>query len=103
MKISRVQYTLQQSFVAQNKQNISKVMEELRSLNNPGIRYSSCVLDDGKTFMHLVICQDEEAFKVIGSLESFKHFQEELKASNPEVPPKPENLTLVGSSYDFFN
>lgn len=100
MKIIRIQYTVSPEFAEANKKNIIKVMEELKSINNPGIRYSSYVLDDEKTFMHFVVFQDEEASKVIGNLESFKHFQAELKASNPEIPPKFENLALVGSSYD---
>ncbi len=100
MKIIRIQYTVSPAFAEANKKNIIKVMDELKSINHPGIRYSSYVLDDGKTFMHFVVFQDEEASKVIGNFESFKHFQAELMASNPEIPPKFENLTLVGSSYD---
>ena len=103
MKITRIQYTTSADFAEQNKQNIAKVMEELKSLNNPGIHYSSYILDDGKTFMHYVVIRDEEAGKVIPNLESFKHFQTELMASKPEVPAKVENLTLVGSSYDLLS
>ena len=103
MKITRIQYTVPSGFAERNKQNIAKVMQELRSSNHPGIRYSAYVLDDGKSFMHFVVFTDEEVGKnVINNLEAFKHFQSELKASNPEVPPKFEDLTLVGSSYDFF-
>ncbi len=100
MKITRVGYTVQQSFVEQNKKNIESVMQELRALNRQDIFYSSYVLDDGKTFMHFVVSKGDDASEVLGSLEAFKHFQSELKASNPEVPPKPENLTLVASSFD---
>src|SRR5436305_1209506 len=103
MKIMRVQYTVVPEFVETNKQNITKVMDKLRSIGSPGVRYSSYLLEDGKTFMHYVIMQDEAANKVILDLEEFKHFQSELKASRPEVPPKAENLSLVGSSYDILN
>lgn len=103
MKIMRIQYTVQPDFVERNKQNIVKVMQELRSLNHPGIRYSAYVLDDGKTFMHFVIFKDEESAKFIGDLESFKHFQSELKTSNPEIPPRFDNLSLVDSSYELLN
>jgi hypothetical protein len=104
MKITRIQYTVRSDFAEQNKQNIANVMQELGSLNHPGIRYSAYVLDDGKSFMHFVVFTDEEAGKnVINSLASFKRFQSDLKASNPEVPPKFEDLALVGSSYKFFD
>lgn len=100
MKIMKIQYTVQPGFAETNKQNIAKVMQELRTLNHPGVRYSAYTLDDGKTFVHLVTLKDEEAEKVIPSLESFKHFQTELRAGQPEVPPKFDDLALVGSSFD---
>jgi hypothetical protein len=102
MKATRIQYTVQPDFAERNKQNIAKVMQELRSLNHTGLRYSAYVLDDGKTFVHLVAFRDEESTTVIPNLESFKHFQAELMAGAPEIPPKFENLALVGSSYELF-
>jgi hypothetical protein len=75
---------------------------DLQSLNNAGIRYSAYLQDDGKTFVHFVAFKDDEASKQIGTLDSFKHFQSELKARSPEVPPQVANLTLVGSSFELF-
>jgi hypothetical protein len=103
MKIAKIQYTVQPGFTGKNKQNIAKVMQELRSLNHPGVRYSAYVLDDGKTFVHFVVFKDEEATKVIPNLASFKQFQSELVGSTPENPPVFENLALVGSSWDLFD
>ncbi len=40
--------------------------------------------------------------KILLELPSFKHFQEQLKLSVPEVPPKQEFLTLVGASNPVF-
>ena len=102
MKFLRIQYTVRPDFAERNKQNIAKVMQEWRASNHPEIHYSAYVLEDGKTFMHFVMFQNEDASSVISSLESFKHFQSELKAGNPEVPPKFDNLALVGSSYELF-
>ena len=102
MKATRIQYTVQPGFAEQNKQNIAKVMEELRAANHPGLRYSSYVLEDGKTFMHFVMYNDEQSETVIQNLASFKHFQTALRGSNPEVMPKFENLSIVGSSYEIF-
>ena len=100
MNIIRIQYTVAPGFVEANKKNIVNVMADLRSGNHPEIRYSSYVCEDGKTFMHVFISRDKEAQKIIDNLESFKHFQRELKASQPETPPQFQQLTLVGSSYD---
>ena len=101
MRISRVQYTIQADFVEQNKKNIEAVMRELRTINQPGFKYACYVLDDGKTFMHLVHHNSPESDYLPGSLESFKHFQAELSA-HFEVPPKAESLELVQASFNLF-
>lgn len=101
-KIVRVQYTAKPEYAATNKENIAKVMNDLRKINDPGIKYGAFLLEDGKTFMHFTLFENEGAYKVLNSLPSFLQFQAALKASGFEVIPKSENLSLVGSSYDFF-
>ena len=102
MKAVKVQYTVKEEYAETNKKNINQVMSDLRKLNNPGVKYSSYVLNDGKTFVHLGIYSDEEAMSVATNLDSFKKFQTELKESQPEVPPKADDLNLVASAYDIF-
>ena len=101
MKVTRVQYTVQTDFVTQNKQNIEAVMRELRAINTTDIKYASYLLDDGKTFMHLVHYNSQNEANLPGSLESFQHFQSELKA-HLEIPPQAETFELVQSSFDVF-
>jgi len=102
MKAVKVQYTVKEEYAETNKKNINQVMSDLRKLNNPGVKYSSYVLNDGKTFVHLGIYSDEKAMSVATDLDSFKKFQTELKESQPEVPPKADDLNLVASAYDIF-
>jgi hypothetical protein len=102
MNAVKVQYTVKEAYVETNKRNIQRVMAELRGLNNPGIKYSSFLLDDGKTFVHFGMYADEEAKSVVGDLDSFKRFRQELQESQPDVPPKAEELNLVASAYDIF-
>ena len=45
---------------------------------------------------------NEQSADVVPGLKSFQAFQKQLKASEPESPPKVENLTLVDSSWDTF-
>ena len=99
---THIRYTVQAEYAAQNKANISRVMEELRALGRTDIRYSVFVEDDGKTFNHWPLFASAEAEKVITQLPAFKTFLSELQASHPEVPPKSTNLTLVDSSSDLF-
>ncbi len=102
MKAMKVQYTVREEYVETNKKNIRTVMADLRAIANPGVRYSSFILEDGKTFVHLAIYDSEESVSVTTNLESFKKFQQALKSSQPEMPPKAEEMTLVASAYDFF-
>ncbi|MGB3716070.1 MAG: hypothetical protein WA996_16715 [Candidatus Promineifilaceae bacterium] len=96
----KVQYTVKEEYVETNKANIQRVMADLREINNPDITYSAFLLDDGKSFVHLVMRVDDEAQKTVSELPSFQEFQRQLRESGPEVAPKAENLTLVGSSRD---
>ena len=102
MKSVKVQYTVKTEYAETNKNNIARVMADLRELANQGIKYSTFVLDDGKTFVHFGMYADQEALDVVSSLPSFQAFREQLKASGPEAPPKGDDLTLVDSSYKIF-
>jgi hypothetical protein len=102
-KIVRVQYTTKQEYVAKNKENIARVMSDLRGVNNPGLKYGAYLMPDGKSFMHFTQFANADAQKILFALPSFIQFQTELRSSELEAPPKSEDLTLVGSSYDFFS
>jgi len=103
MKIVRVQYTTTAEYARTNKENIMQLVNELKSINHPGIKYSAYLLPDGKTFMHFDQLENEEAHQFLQSLESFKKFADELWKSKLEVVPKLELLTLVASTENFFN
>ncbi len=100
MKIVRVTYTTRADFVVRNCENIQKVMEELRRLNYPGIFYTACLGEDGRTFTHTAFYGSDADQKVLTGLPAFADFQAQLKASGPEIPPRQELLTLIGCSTD---
>jgi hypothetical protein len=102
MKIIKVIYTVKPEFAGQNMLNIKTVMNDLQQLGHPGIFYHSCLGPDGKTFTHTAFYESDENQKLLNELPSFKHFQQDLKASGIEVAPKQELLTLVGSSKAIF-
>jgi hypothetical protein len=102
MKIVRVTYTTKAEYSEQNQKNIQTVMNDLQKLNHPGLFYFASLSPDGKTFMHTAFFQTEEDNKALLDLPSFKSFQEQLKASGPETPPKQDNPTLVGTSKNIF-
>lgn len=103
MIVTTNRYVVKAEYAAQNQEYIRRFMEELRALDRTDIKYSVFVEDDGKTFIHLRLCANEEARKVFDTLESFQAFQAALAASHPEVPPTTAtHLTLVSSSYNLF-
>ena len=102
MKIVKVTYTTKPEYAEQNKVNISKVMNELKKQNNPGINYNSCVAADGRSFIHTAFFNSDADEKILIELTVFKEFQQQLKAEGLESPPKQELLTLVGSSSELF-
>ncbi len=103
MKIVRVIYTTTTGFAATNSKNIRAVVAELKQLGHPGIKYSTYLADDGKTFMHFDQFENEAAHQVLVNLESFRKFDRELLASGLEVEPRLDVLSLVGSTEFFFN
>jgi quinol monooxygenase YgiN len=102
MKIVRVQYTAKAEFVAINQRNIKEIVEALKTLNHPGIKYGAWLLPDGKSFMHFDQFDNEQAHLALQELPSFKKFAEELSASGLEVEPKLEILSLVASTEAYF-
>ena len=103
MKIVKVTYSTKAAYAATNQENIKKVMNDLQNLHHSGIFYHVCLGDDDKTFIHTAFFKSAEDQKTLNELPAFKYFQEQLKISGPEIAPKQEWLTLVGSSTNIFN
>jgi len=100
MKVIKVEYTVRDDFVKNNKENISAVMNELRNLK-AAVKYFVSIKENGKTFVHIAISGDEASSNIIPNLESFKKFKEQLN-TGVESPPNSENLEIVNSSFDIF-
>ena len=102
MKAVKVQYTVKAEYAETNKRNIRKVMVDLQEIAHPGIKYSTFLFEDGKTFIHFGMYSDQAALDVVNNLPSFQFFRDQLKTSGPEVPPKGDDLNLIDSSYEIF-
>jgi hypothetical protein len=102
MKIVKVMYTTTPEYSEHNQGNIKRVMADLQAINNPGINYNSCLGPDGRSFIHTAFFKSDADEQLLLTLPAFIHFQQELKASGLEAPPKSEQLTLVGSSTTIF-
>ncbi|MFN0274952.1 MAG: hypothetical protein ACKVPJ_04350 [Chitinophagales bacterium] len=103
MKVIKVIYTTKDDYAVQNQVNIKLVMADLQRMNLKGLQYNACLSADNKTFIHTAFFKSDEDQKILNELPSFKHFQEQLKASGPEVTPKQELLSFVGASNTIFD
>ncbi len=100
MKAVKVQYKVNLDYVNQNKANIKKVMDRLMSEPISGMLYSSYVLDDGQTFVHINVSRDEITMNKLNEVAEFGEFRKALKASNPINPPQATNLNFVGAGFE---
>ena len=101
MRAVKVEYTVKPEYVATNKANIQKVMDELRSLGNTGILYSTYLKEDGVSFVHFSIHREEE--NIIPSLPAFKVFSTQLKAEGlVGEAPKALKLEMIAKSFDLY-
>ena len=100
MKAVKVQYVVKPEYADQNKANIRKVMDKLKSEPIEGMLYSSYTLDDGQTFVHINICKDEETMNKLNDVPEFSEFRKALKDSEPIEPPQSTNLIQVAAGFE---
>lgn len=99
MKAVRVQYTVKEEYVEQNKVNIRAVMNDLRENPISGMSYSTYYLGEGR-FMHLNVMSDPNAGGQLNERQAFTDFRMALKGSGPLSPPNQEDLEVVGSNLE---
>ena len=100
MIIRQNRYTVRAAYATQNQKQISQVVEEIQASHRTDIRYSVFTEDDGKTFIHLLFCANEEAEQAFFRLESQQAFQAGLTESHLERPLTMTTLHLVSSTSD---
>jgi len=94
----KVSYTVKPEFVAQNKQNISIFLADFKKIITNNFLYNVYLQEDGITFLHISMYENEETQNEILNVASFKDFQEQRDQSGLVDLPKIEKITLIGSS-----
>ncbi|MFA6278111.1 MAG: hypothetical protein WC622_15285 [Pedobacter sp.] len=94
----KVSYTVKPEFVAQNKQNISVFLSDFKKLVDKSFLYNVYLEEDGLSFLHVSMYENEEVQQQILTIPSFLQFQKERDESGLNDAPKIEVLTLIGSS-----
>ena len=102
MKAVRVQYTVQPEYVEQNKANIQRVMDALKTNPIEGMYYSTYNVDgDDQTFVHINMAKDGATINRLNEVEEFQVFRQALKASEPISPPDRTDMNLVAAGFEF--
>lgn len=99
MSILMVRSKVKAANVAEVEAAARRVFAALQQKQPTGIRYTSCRLSDGVTYV-AVLELDDGIDNPLPALPEFREFQENLKNWMAE-PPMVEPLTVVGS-YRFF-
>lgn len=94
----KVSYTVKPEFVEQNKHNINIFLTDFKQLKQLKFLYNVYLQDDGLTFLHISMYENEEVQQAILSTPSFLTFQQQRDESGLSVSPSVEKLSLFGSS-----
>ncbi|GHP01192.1 hypothetical protein KSF_112390 [Reticulibacter mediterranei] len=99
MIITYIQYMVRAEYAAENQQYVRQILGALRALDQTEIRSSIFVKEDGKTFLHFLFCEHEEAEQTFFQHGSLQAWRAALVESPPEVKlPVPTRLSVVGST-----
>jgi quinol monooxygenase YgiN len=95
MSVMTVRAKVKEENVADVEAAAEKVFTAIDQQHAGNVRYASCKLADGVTFV-VLLQVTEGTENPLPALPEFQEFQENLKTWMAE-PPVPEQLTVVGS------
>ena len=91
-----VRYRTKPERADENQRLVEKVFAELEEVNATGFAYASFRLDDGVSFVHVVVEQPGEGSVSLADLPAFREFQAGI-AERCEEQPVAVGATLVGA------
>lgn len=94
----KVSYTVDPTFVEQNKKNIGTFLNDFKKLKNLNFLYNVYLQHDGLTFLHVSMYENEAVQEQVLAVPSFVSFQKERDESGIGNTHSIENLSLIGSS-----
>jgi hypothetical protein len=95
MSVMMVRSKINAGNVDEVEASARKMFAAIEKAQPQGVRYASCALPDGETFVALLELENGDA-NPLAALSEFRAFQEGLRGWLSE-PPTAELLTVVGS------
>ena len=90
-----VRYQVKPERAAENEQLIQAVFAQLEERESQGFTYKVFRLDDGVSFIHVVIEHDTDRSDSLQDLPAFQSFVADI-AGRCDVPPVAVGATIVG-------
>lgn len=94
----KVTYTVDPSFVAQNTKNIQFFLADFKKMSSVSFMYNVYLQEDGQTFLHIAMYENEEVQELVMQVPSFVQFQKARDERGLNGSHKVEKLQLIGSS-----
>ena len=95
MSVMMIRARVKDESVVDVEAEVGKMFSAIEKAEPQGVRYASCRLADGSTFVILLELEDGTE-NPLPAVPEFRQFQESLRGWISE-PPVPEQLTVVGS------
>ena len=95
MNLVMVRSTIKEENVADAQAAIKKVIQALEQAQPADVRYASCLLSDGVTFVALLKLEDDGGHPLRG-FPAYQEMVEDLKQWYAE-PPAAQQMTVTGS------
>jgi len=99
MNVLMVRSRVKADSAAEVEAAVAKMFATIEQTQPRGVRYASCRLSDGVTYVAMLALEDPAANPLV-EIPAFTEFQENLKGWLAE-PPSVEQLTVAGS-YQLF-
>jgi len=96
MKRIMVRYQVKPDQVEENVRRVQAVFAQLAREQPAGIRYMTCRLPDGVSFVHIASVETADGANPLTALDAFKQFAGSIKERCVEQPVTAE-LDVVGS------
>lgn len=93
----KVSYTVDPTFVEQNKRNVNTFLQDFKKLNQLSFLYNVYVQADRLTFLHISMYENDTVQQTVLETPSFLNFQKERDENGSHIF-EIENLELIGSS-----
>jgi hypothetical protein len=95
MNVLMIRAKVSEESVPEVEAGVGKMFAAIEAAQ-PKVRYASCKLPDGITYLVLLQLEEGTTDNPLAALPEFREFQENLKSWIVE-PPTPEQLEVVGT------